>query len=233
MEVIKSLLASIRDHRQRSERPFVTLSYAQSLDGCISARAGESLALTGLESRALSHRIRANHDAIVVGIGTVLSDDPSLNVRLVKGKNPRPIVLDSRLRLPLTANLLKTTSDPPVVCTRENPDGERVKALTEAGALVITLASNSRGQVSLNAFLDKLGEMGIKSIMIQGGSRVITSFLLARLANYIVLTVVPVFVGGMRAVSELGQSDPQRFLRVQSPGHEWHGGDLVLWGRLS
>lgn len=98
---------------------------------------------------------------------------------------------------------------------------------------MLTFPPNSRGQVSINALLERLGKMGVNRVMVQGGSRVITSFLLGRLADYIVVTVVPVFVGGMRSVSELGQSDPQRFLRVRNPGHSWHGGDLILWGRLA
>ncbi|HEX9595492.1 MAG TPA: RibD family protein, partial [Anaerolineales bacterium] len=85
------------------DRPTVTLSYAQSLDGSIALHRGEPLTLSGPESMAMTHRLRAAHDAILVGIGTVISDDPQLNVRLVEGRNPQVVVLDSRLRLPLTA----------------------------------------------------------------------------------------------------------------------------------
>jgi riboflavin-specific deaminase-like protein len=100
LEQVCEVLQSAAAHRQCLGRPFVTLSYAQSLDGSIADRPGRPLALSGEASMALTHSLRASHEAILVGIGTVLADNPSLNVRLVAGKNPQPIVVDSRLRFP-------------------------------------------------------------------------------------------------------------------------------------
>ncbi|MEI7448964.1 MAG: RibD family protein [Desulfomonile sp.] len=233
MNFIEPVLEVAAAHRQRTGRPFVTLSYAQSLDGCISARPGVALALSGRQSLKLTHKLRAEHDAILVGIGTVLSDNPRLNVRLVDGDNPRPIVVDSRLRLPLDCNLLTQESGRPWIATIEKPDKKRSIALEAAGASILTLPSNSKGQVNLHALLDKLAGLGINSLMVEGGARIITSFLLERLANYIVLTVAPVLVGGLRAVSDLGQSDPKNCLRIKNRGHRWLGEDLILWGHLA
>jgi len=233
MDFIKSILAIATNHSKRTGRPFVTLSYAQSLDGCISARAGEALALSGRQSLTLTHQLRASHDAILVGIGTVLSDNPQLNVRHVRGKNPRPIVVDSRLRLPLDCKLLNDHSRSPLVVTREEPNQKRRKALEALGAQVLGLPANSRAQVNLESMLNRLAEMGVRSLMVEGGARIITNFLLERLADYIVLTVAPVLVGGLRAVSDLGQSDPEHFLRVRNPGHKWLGQDLIVWGELA
>ncbi|MCA1959964.1 MAG: RibD family protein [Desulfomonile sp.] len=233
MEVIESLVEKADGFLQRVGRPFVTLSYAQSLDGCISARAGEPLAISGSESLILTHQLRAHHEVILVGIGTILSDDPRLTVRLVEGKNPRPVILDSRLRVPATARVFSQNGRSPMVVTRNGNSQERCRALVEVGATVLTVDPNSRGQVSLHSLLDRLGQMGVKSVMVEGGSRVITSFLLARLADYAVLTVSPVFVGGLRAVSDLNQSDPKCFLRIKNPGHQWLGDDLILWGDLA
>jgi len=233
MDFIKSILTIAADHSQRTGRPFVTLSYAQSLDGCISARPGEALALSGSQSLTLTHQLRASHDAILVGIGTVLSDDPRLTVRHVRGNDPRPIVVDSRLRLPLSCKLLNNGPRSPLVVTRERPDGRRRKALEGAGAQVMSIPTNSRGQVNLEAMLKRLAEMGVKSLMVEGGARIITNFLLERLADYIVLTIAPVLVGGLRAVNDLGQSDPERFLRIRNPGHKWLGQDLIVWGELA
>lgn len=233
MDFIKSIPAVAKDHCKRTGRPFVTLSYAQSLDGCISARAGEALALSGAQSLTLTHQLRASHDAILVGIGTVLSDNPQLTVRRVRGNNPRPIVVDSRLRLPLDCKLLNNNSRGPLIVTRQKPDPKRRKALERAGAEVMSLPANARGQVNLAAMLNRLAEIGIKSLMVEGGARIITNFLLERLADYIVLTVAPVLVGGLRAVSDLGQSDPDHFLRVRNPGHKWLGEDLIVWGELA
>ena len=197
MDFIKSLLTGAPQHRRDTGRPFVTLSYAQSLDGCISARAGEALPLSGQQSLTLTHQLRAGHDAILVGIGTVLSDNPRLNVRLVDGKSPKPIVVDSRLRLPLNCKLLKQNSRHPWIVTREEPEKARRAAIEASGAQVITVRPNSRGQVHLEAMLGELGERGINSLMVEGGSRIITNFLLERLVDYLVLTVAPVLVGGL------------------------------------
>lgn len=232
MNFIEPLLEVAAAHRRSTGRPFVTLSYAQSLDGCISARPGVALALSGRRSLKLTHRLRAKHDAILVGIGTVLSDNPRLNVRLVEGKNPRPIVVDSRLRLPVDCNLMTQDGRPPLVATLETPEGDSFKNLERAGAKILSLPANSRGLVDLHALLDCLAELGINSLMVEGGARIITSFFLDGLANYIVLTVAPVLVGGLRAVSNLGDSCPDNFVRLRNRGHRWLGEDLILWGDL-
>ncbi len=96
-----------------------------------------------------------------------------------------------------------------------------------------SIPTKSGTMVDLAAMLDKLGEMGIKSLMVEGGSRIITNFLLEKLADYIVLTVAPVMVGGLRAVKDLGDSTPETFPRVLNPGHRWLGEDLILWGDLA
>ncbi len=233
MEFIKSFLTGAPAHRCKTGRPFVTLSYAQSLDGCISARAGEALHLSGHQSLTLTHQLRAGHDAILVGIGTVLSDDPRLNVRLVNGKSPKPIVVDSRLRLPLDCKLLNQNSHFPWIVAREKPDSARREAIEASGAKVIVVPSNTRGQVNLAEMLLELGKRGVNSLMVEGGSRIITNFLLDQLVDYLVLTVAPVLVGGLRAVSDLGQSDPARFPRLRDAGHQWLGEDLILWGALA
>ncbi len=235
MQFVKSLPALASGYRKQYNRPFVTLSYAQSLDGCISARPGEALVLSGKQSLTLTHQLRAAHDAILVGIGTVLSDNPRLNVRLVDGTDPVPVVVDSSLRLPLDCNLLNQPSRTPLIVTTEAgySDLGRRSALESAGARIAGMPATRRGQVNLVAMLELLATMGINSVMVEGGARIITSFLLGRLANYIVLTVAPVLVGGLRAVSDLGQPDPETCLRLNNPQHRWLGEDLILWGGLT
>jgi GTP cyclohydrolase II len=232
MEFLKSLLRLSENHFKRTRRPFVTLSYAQSLDGCISAVPGEALPLSGRASLTLTHQLRANHDAILVGIGTLLSDNPRLNVRLVHGKSPRPVVVDSRLRLPLDCKLLNQDDRRPIVISAGDHDDDRRKAVQATGAEVLEVPSKSGKLVDLSAMLDRLGGMGIRSVMVEGGSGIITNFLLEKLADYIVLTVAPVMVGGLRAVKDLGASAPESFPRVQNSGHRWLGDDLILWGDL-
>ena len=229
-EGLAALAQKVADHRQHTGRPFVTLSYAQSVDGAIAARSGQPLALSGALSMTLTHQLRAAHDAILVGIGTVLSDNPRLTVRLVEGKNPQPIVADSRLRFPLNVNLLCQHPLSPWIATSEQAEAGRQKVLEAAGARVLRLPMNARGQVHLAALLERLGTMGIRSVMVEGGARIITSFLAERLVDHMVLTVAPRLVGGLRAIRSLGHADPVHFLRLRNLRYQWLADDLVLWG---
>jgi 3,4-dihydroxy 2-butanone 4-phosphate synthase/GTP cyclohydrolase II len=215
-------------------RPFVTLTYAQSLDGSIAAVRGRPLALSGREARVMTHRLRAEHGAILVGIGTVLSDDPRLTVRHVAGAHPRPIVLDSRLRTPTGAALLRHPTHRPVLATTAAADASREALCEAAGARVVRFPSDERGRVSLEAVVGWLGEEGVESLMVEGGARVITSFLRARLVDHVLLTVVSVFIGGVRAVGPLGagRSDAavSRLPRLRNVRTFRAGRDLVLSG---
>ncbi len=234
MDFIKSLPAVAAEHRRKTGRPFVTLTYAQSLDGCIAARRGEALALSGPQSLMLTHKLRAGHDAILVGIGTILADNPRLNVRLVNGNSPRPVVVDSRLRIPLNCRLLHENSVTAWVVSTQDPEPGRRKAIESLGAEILTIPGNCRGQVDLSVLLDKLGEFGIDSVMVEGGSRIITNFLLERLADFMVLTLAPVVLfGGLRCVSELGHLDSEGLPRLRNAQHKWLGKDLILWGDLT
>ncbi len=232
MDFIKSLPAISAEHRRKTGLPFVTLSYAQSLDGSIAVRRGAALGLSGSESLRLTHRLRARHDAILVGIGTVLSDNPRLNVRLVDGESPRPIVVDSRLRIPLDCKLLHENSVTPWIAATEEHAAGRRKALEASGANILTFPSDGNGQVDLLSMLRTLSDMGITSIMVEGGSRIITSFLLGRLVNYLVLTIAPVLVGGLHGVCDLGK-DLRNLPTLSHLSHEWLGKDLILWGDLT
>src|SRR4029450_6900487 len=133
-EGITALVKKAAEQHRHTGRPFVTLSYAQSVDGSIAARPGQPLALSGTRSMTLTHQLRAAHDAILVGIGTVLADNPRLTVRLVEGKNPQPIVADSRLRFPLSANLLCAHPLAPWIAAGEPADASRQRVLEAAGA---------------------------------------------------------------------------------------------------
>lgn len=229
MEQINAPLGEAAAHRQRLGRPFVTLSYAQSLDGSIAARPGRPLALSGSQSMALTHGLRAAHDAILVGIGTVLADNPRLNVRLVAGKDPQPIVVDSRLRFPPYANLLRHCRTPWIAAS-EDADPERQAALEKIGALVLRLPTAANGWVDLAALLQRLAEMGVNSLMVEGGAQIITSFLAARLVDQVVLTVAPMLVGGLRVMDYLGRAQGNCFPRLVQVSYQRLGEDLVLRG---
>jgi GTP cyclohydrolase II len=226
---ITSLVQKAAEHWRHTGRPFVTLSYAQSVDGSIAARPGQPLALSGAPSMTLTHQLRAAHDAILVGIGTVLADNPHLTVRLVEGKNPQPIVADSRLRFPLSAHLFCQHPLSPWIATSEQADASRQQVLERAGARVLRLPMTTRGQVNLPALLERLGALGIHSVMVEGGARIITSFLAERLVDHMVLTVAPRLVGGLRAVRRLAHADPVDLPRLRNLRYQWLEDDLVLW----
>ena len=232
MEKIDALLVKAADYYREAGRPWVTLSYAQSLDGCIAARPGRPLAISGPQSLILTHRLRAAHDAILVGIGTVLADDPRLTVRLVEGKAPQPVIVDSWLRFPMDANLLRGHSLPPWIAARDEADQDRQRLLEMAKARVLRLQADPGGGVCLVALLECLGTLGINSLMVEGGARIITSFLCEQLVDLLVLTVSPLLVGGLHAVNSLGETDPVSFPRLSQPRYEWLGDDLILWGEL-
>jgi 3,4-dihydroxy 2-butanone 4-phosphate synthase/GTP cyclohydrolase II len=232
---VQALRERATDHFDETGRPFVTLTYAQSLDGSIAAAPGQGIAISGSESMSMTHELRAAHDAILVGIGTVLADDPRLNVRHVNGSHPRPVVLDSRLRFPPDARLLSCEGPDPIVVTAADAPDDKVGRLRTAGATVVRLpqdapapvgsgdgasaseaapASNGAGDgsaseagLSLDALLDVLADQGIRSLMVEGGAGVITSFLRRRQVDHLIVTVAPMLVGGMPAVQSLLSPD--------------------------
>lgn len=235
MEPIDAWLASAQAHREGTGRPLVTLTYAQSLDGSITFRRGQPLALSGPESQALTHRLRARHDAILVGIGTLLADDPRLTVRLAEGPDPQPVVLDSHLRFPLQAALLSGGRKAPWIATLDGADSDRGALLQAAGARLLHLPGEG-GRISLPALLRCLGQMEVNSLMVEGGARVITSFLSKGLADLVIITISPSFVGGLHAVEAGalgGAGERPVFPRLQDTGSTRLGDDLIVWGRLS
>ncbi|NPA91700.1 MAG: RibD family protein [Chloroflexi bacterium] len=228
----------IRSQRPRPPcaRPLVTITYAQSLDGSIAVRADAPLALSCPETKRMTHGLRSVHDAILVGINTVLTDDPKLTARRVGGPHPIPVVLDTRLRFPLSARLL----DHPrglIIATGPHPPEEKARALRDRGVTLVELPLGDRG-LDLHALLRALAQMDICSLMVEGGARVLATFLRERLADWIVLTVTPHLVGGMPALAE--PTIPFRHPPTQVDAFpalaDWTwtrmGRDMVIWGKV-
>ncbi len=220
-----------------TDRPRVTLTYAQSLDGSITARSGVPLALSGTESMHYTHQLRAAHDAILVGIGTVLSDDPRLNVRLTGGLSPRPIVLDGSLRCPLTARCLEA-SRRPIVATTDRAAASRRHDLETQGVTVVSIPAcpEDDSHLDLFALLRVLIGLDIRSVMVEGGARVITSFLRMRLVDRVIITIAPLLVGGMHGVLDLLSTEGNGFPRLrqttwQQMGNDWVVTGIPEWGR--
>ena len=219
-------------HFSDTGTPFVTLTYAQSLDGSIASDDGTPLSISGKDALHFTHRLRALHDGILVGIGTVMADDPRLSVRQVQGDHPIPIVLDSTLRFPLDARLFESDGPHPLILTGPNSDPDRRRALENRGAQVIELDCTPNGDVCLEDVLDVLGDKGITSVMVEGGTTVLTTFLRRQHVQRVVLTIAPMFVGGTPALECLLPEDTSEFEfpRLKNLQQRWAGDDLILEG---
>lgn len=229
MEPIQTWLAEAARYGESRGRPLVTLTYAQSLDGCISARPGQATALSAPQSLRLTHELRAQHDAILVGIGTLLADDPRLNVRLIPGPDPQPVILDSYLRTPLSARLLHGPRKPWIAASQDAPQAAQ-RALQAAGAQLIFLPQEEKDRLPLPELLRSLAGMGISSLMVEGGAQVISSFLQSRLVDQVVLTIAPRFLSGYHSIQG---ANPTLLPRLESWESRRYGDDLVLFGRPS
>ncbi len=184
-------------------RPYVTLSWAQSLDGRIATSTGDSQWIGGPESLTFAHELRRDNEAILVGIGTVLADNPRLTCRIPGGRNPQRVVLDAQLRLPPEAALADVSEAPTVVYTASS-DAERETSLKTKGVEIRRVERRSAG-LDLIRVLDDLGARGVATLFVEGGSAVLTSFLEAGLADRVIVVTAPFLIGaGVNALGELG-----------------------------
>lgn len=222
-DIPAELLAALQAGPGQPAALRVTLAYAQSLDGAIAAQRGQPLALSCQESLVWTHQLRAAHAAILVGIGTVLADDPRLTVRLSEGCDPQPVVLDSQLRMPLEAQLLKNQRQPWIITSR-TASASRAAALEARGARLFYVDRQRSAPADVIAILRAVG---INSLMVEGGAAVLTSFLQSQLVDLLVITLAPRLVGGLRALDMLLPTFP----RLEPFGFAPCGADLWLWGR--
>ena len=184
---------------------------------------------------SMTHQLRAMHNAILVGINTVLVDDPRLTVRYADGEDPMPVVLDSHLRTPPTAKLLRQGKRQVIIATLPDASKERELKLVEAGARVIRMPAAPGGGVRLSDLFCWLREQHVKSLMIEGGSKVISSVLAECLGDQLVLTIAPKFFGqnGVRAVATLNCVRSLSKPCLNNITVEQLGDDLVVWGNLA
>lgn len=176
-------------------RPFVLLKMAATLDGWSATTSGDSKWITSEPSRTLVHRLRSRMDAIMVGIETVLADDPLLTCRHVKGRNPVRIIVDSRLRLPLAGQICRSAAQVPTIVATVNDDAASIAALTAAQVEVLVCQSSS-GQVDLNDLLERLGQRGIQSILLEGGASLAGAALAAGQVDKVAFFYAPKLLGG-------------------------------------
>lgn len=194
--------------RRVSKRAYVTLKLAVSADGKIAERPGQPTAITGPEVKARVHLLRARSDAIMVGVSTVLADDPDLTCRLpgMAGRSPVRVVSDSKLSIPLTSKLVRTAREVPVwVMTVEGADTGRAAALAAKGVEVIACKATADGKVDLNDMLERLAARGIGHVLAEGGAHMARALVEADLVDEALLFSAPGKIGpqGLDAMAGL------------------------------
>lgn len=217
------------------KEPFIILKVAITLDGKMATRWGVSQWITGEESRHFVHRLRDQVDGVLVGIGTVLKDNPSLTVRLYGGRNPYRIVLDSKLRIPEEAKVFGSDPSKLVLATTEHAPKKRIEDL-ESKVGRILVCPSKEGRVDISLLLRRLGEMEIMSLLIEGGSLVNGSFFDERKIDKVLLFLSPKLLGDVKApgiflgrgIENLGDVIPLKEMRIRKIGE-----DLLIEGNMN
>jgi diaminohydroxyphosphoribosylaminopyrimidine deaminase/5-amino-6-(5-phosphoribosylamino)uracil reductase len=221
--------------------PHVALKLALSLDGRIATRSGASKWVTGPEARAKVQELRARHDAVAVGIGTALADDPRLTVRdpalLPNGRHPMRVVFDSRLRLPLNSRLVQSAQEFAtwVLAGNDAPE-EAEQALVDAGCSVIRVPNSAEGRVDVIAALRLLASQGLVSLLVEGGAELAGSLLATRVADELHAFIAPILLGPRGrpgAVDWAGPDTPTEAPRIVDPRWELCGRDAYVSGPMA
>jgi diaminohydroxyphosphoribosylaminopyrimidine deaminase / 5-amino-6-(5-phosphoribosylamino)uracil reductase len=224
--------------RQRLERPLVTLKLATSLDGKIATGTGDSQWITGPSARAHTHKLRAENDAIMVGTGTVLADDPQLTCRLpgLGRHSPLRVVLDRYLRIPAYAHIVAEAREVRTwALTLPTADQERRRRFEANGVVVIEIDPDASGRVDLAAALRELGARGLTRLMVEGGATLAAALLEARLVDRLVWMHAPLLIGadGVSAIAALGLPNLAKAHRFDPIGTEAAGTDVLTSFRAS
>lgn len=221
-------------HFMETGLPFVTVKYAQTIDGRIATSTGHSQWISSPDSLKFAHQLRAEHDAILVGIGTVLKDNPSLTVRHVRGRNPLRIILDSNLTIPEGANVMQNLSQvPTLVATTKSASDPVLQKLVKAGIQILSVHPDESNHINLRQLLPLLAARNISSLLIEGGAKIITSALKEDLVNRLVTVIAPKIIGkGVEAIGDLNirHLKEAKLLAVKSVRKK--GVDVIIDSRL-
>lgn len=217
----------------RTGLPFVTVKSAMTLDGKIATRTGASKWITSEASRERAHQLRNRVDAIVVGAGTVVADDPQLTTRLPAGRDPMRVVIDPSLRTKPTAKVFASGGAPVVVITSKPTESYRARAFTKRGVRVLTVAER-RGELVLDEALRALAKEGILHVLVEGGATTISAFLRAKLVDELMLFMAPTLFGheGLTWSGVLPVTTPAEALRTTVVSVECVDRDVLIRARL-
>jgi GTP cyclohydrolase II len=219
--------------RPQPDRPYVAIKYAQTIDGRIATVGGRAEQISGAPEQMISHALRAACDAVLVGRGTVVADDPRLTVRAVPGVSPRRVVLDSALRVAADARVLDPDAATTIVTTSNAPTDRR-EALQRRGVHVVVVDEDADHRPDLAAALGALRREGVESVLVEGGAAVITGLLAARLVDRMIVAIAPLVVGsGVEAVGELGIRRIGDGIRLVERSVHPVGDDILLAGDVA
>lgn len=210
--------------------PFVTLKLAQTLDGRIAAASGDSRWISSESSLKFAHKLRRTHDAVLIGAGTAVSDNPQLTVRRVRGRNPCRIVVDSSANVPLN---LKVFSDndraTTILATTRRADPHKCTLLKDRGVNVLVLDEDEKGTVQLTHLLKELGNRNISSVLVEGGSSLATSFIRNNLVDKFIIILAPKIMGkGIESVGDLNISKAAEALKLSFLKIYRSGQDVII-----
>ncbi len=213
-------------------RPLVTLKLATSLDGRIATASGESRWITGPAARERAHLLRATHDAVLVGTGTALADDPQLTCRLpgLEDRSPVRVVLDRNLRLPATLRLFAEAGETPTwLVTLPGSGRARREALAQQRVEIVDAAPDAAGDIDLGAMLGALGSKGLTRLLVEGGGTLAAALLRAGLVDRVVWMRAPLVLGGegVPGIAALGVDELAAAPRFQLMSSEMAGGDVI------
>ncbi len=215
--------------------PFVTLKIAQTLDGKIATASGESKWITGEQAREEGHKLRDSNDAILVGVNTVLQDDPSLTTRIPKGRDPIRVIVDTKLRTPLSAKVItQRSSAKTYIATLDTMPKDRIVKLLDAGAEIL-IARGNKGRVDLKALMKMLGGIGVTSVLIEGGAEVNASALRSGIVDKVVMFIAPVLMTGTNSLCSIGGTSPAKLshaVRLYNVASRPVGQDLMVEGYI-
>jgi diaminohydroxyphosphoribosylaminopyrimidine deaminase/5-amino-6-(5-phosphoribosylamino)uracil reductase len=217
-----------------TKKPFVILKIAQSIDGKIATANGESKWITCERARHYVHKLRNEVDAVLVGAGTVMKDNPLLTCRIKGGKNPYRIIVDSALKIPLNANVLRLNDGKTIIATTQNSNHNKIKKIISLGHHVI-ITKNKDGKVDLKALIKNLGRLDITSIMVEGGSSINASALQNHIVDKILLFIAPKIIGGVDSVPSIGGFSPsslRKITKIKNIKIRKIGEDTIIEGYL-
>jgi diaminohydroxyphosphoribosylaminopyrimidine deaminase/5-amino-6-(5-phosphoribosylamino)uracil reductase len=216
----------------KTKMPFITVKLAQSLDGKIATISGDSKWISSPPSLKFVHQLRREHDCIMVGIKTIIKDNPLLTVRAVKGRNPLRIILDSKLKIPLDARILnKDLGGETLIVTTKKVAVKKMDNLKNKGIEVLQVESDNEGKIRLFDLFSSLGKKGISSVLVEGGGEVVYSLLKKNMVDRLILIIAPKIIGqGIGWAFDFGVKNMESVLKFNRFKFKKIGDDFLFEG---